>query len=238
MKRISMRLVPVLLALCLAAPAASAPSAENALAVRAREALTAAVVDQAGVPGVEVFVSGVRFQDPFRASEGGDVVRVSLDGAVRSGRSLMFGLFVRSANGEVREMRASADISVQVPVVVAARSLSTGMTLAPEDLAVRRKDLSASGEALLHDPSEAVGRRVRWQLSAGVPVRREYLEDPEALKRGDTVLIEAESGTVRISGKGVALQSGRIGETVLVKSHISGKEMAGRLAPGHVVRVD
>ncbi len=238
MRRTSTIFIATLFALLSAGPGSTATPGDSVLALSARDALTAAVVEQAGVPGVEVFVSGVRFQDPSRAQAGGEVVRISLDGAVRSGRSLMFGIFVRSSNGDVRELRASADVSVQVPVVVAARNLPTGTTLGADDLSVRRKDFSASGEAMIHDPAEAVGKRVRWQLSGGVPVRREYLEDPEALKRGDPVVIEAETGTVHITGKGVALQSARIGDTVLVRSQLSGREMAGRLAPGHVVRVD
>ncbi len=238
MKRLSMLVIPALIALSITGRPALATSGESPLASSARDALTAAVVDQAGVPGVEAFVSGVRFQDPSRAAGGGEVVRVSLDGAVRSGRSLMFGIFVRLANGDVRELRATADVSIQVPVVVASRNLATGTTLGAEDVSVRRKDFSASGEAMVHDPAEVVGKRVRWQLSGGVPIRREYLEDPESLKRGDPVVIEASTGMVHITGKGVALQPGRIGDTVRVKSQLSGKELAGRLTPGHVVQVD
>jgi flagella basal body P-ring formation protein FlgA len=237
MRRISAILFFLLAAVPAACPAAPAKQ-DDSLALSARDALTSVVVEQTAVPGVEVFVSGIRFQDASRAAGGREIVRVSLDGPVRSGRGIQFAMFVRLSNGDVCELRASADVSIQVPVVVSARNVSTGSVLGADDLQLRRREYSASGEAMIHDPSEAIGKRVRWQLSGGVPVRREYLEDPEALKRGDPVLIEAETGMVHITGKGVALQTGRIGETVIVRSQLSGKEMAGRLAPGHVVRVD
>jgi flagella basal body P-ring formation protein FlgA len=227
-----------LLGLAAAAPAVSGTAGRDALSRSVREAVTSAVVDQAGVPGAEAIVSGVRFRDASQADGGGEVVRVLPGGGSRSGRGIPFDLFVRSQDGDVREMRVVADVSIQVPVVVAARNIAPGAVLGPEDLAVRQKDISAAGEATLRGLSDAIGKRTRWQLSGGVPVRREYLEDPEALKRGDTVLIEAETGAVRITGKGVALQSGRVGETVTVRSQLSGKEMAGVLAAGRVVRVD
>jgi flagella basal body P-ring formation protein FlgA len=221
----------------LARPAAAATPGEK-LSTSAREALTAAIVEQAGMPGAEVFVSGVRIQDAARATAGGDVLRVALDGGVRSGRGVMFGLFVRDAGGEVRELRASADVSVRVPVVVASRNVPTGAVLGAEDLSVRMREYTSASEAMVGDVGDAVGKRVRWQLSGGVPVRREYLEDPQSLKRGDSVVIEAEAGVVRITGKGVALQSGRVGDMVLVKNQLSGREISGRLTPGHVVRID
>lgn len=233
--------IQIILAALLGLASASAdagPSGREALARSVREAVTSSVIDQAGVPGAEAIVSSVRFRDFSQADGGGEVVRVLPGGGLRSGRGLPFDLFVRSPNGDVREMRVVADVSIQVPVVVAARNIAPGSLLGAEDLAVRQKDISVAGEATLRGLSDAIGKRTRWQLSGGVPVRREYLEDPESLKRGDPVVIEAETGAVRITGKGVALQAGRVGETVMVRNQLSGKEMAGVLAPGRVVRVD
>ena len=75
-------------------------------------------------------------------------------------------------------------------------------------------------------------------MTGGVPIRKEYVEDPASLRRGDAVTIVAETGPVRITGKGISLQAAGIGETVLVKNMASGREMAGRLLEGRVVRVD
>jgi flagella basal body P-ring formation protein FlgA len=227
-----------LLGLAAAVSAGAASSGREALSRSVNDALTTAVVEQAGVDGVEAYVSGVRFRDPSQAEAGGEVVRVSSDGGARSGRGIPFDLFVRSPNGDIRELRIVADVSIQVPVVVAARNLPTGTLLGAGDLSLKRRDISAAGEATVRDLSDAIGKRTRWQLSGGVPVRREYLDDPESLKRGDAVVIEAETGAVRITGKGIALQAGRVGETVMVRNQLSGKEMTGVLSPGRVVRVD
>lgn len=231
-------LLAALIGLAAAVSAEAGPAGRDALSRSVREAVTSSVVDQSGVPGAEAFVSGIRFRDSSLAEGGGEVVRVLPGGASRSGRGLPFDLYVRGPNGDVREMRVVADVSIQVPVVVAARNIAPGSLLGADDLAVRHKELSAAGDATLRMTSDAIGKRTRWQLTGGVPVRREYLEDPESLKRGDTVVIEAETGVVRITGKGVALQAGRVGETVMVRSQLSGKEMAGVLTPGRVVRVD
>lgn len=238
MRRILLFLLLVLLPAAAGAGAAPPDAAAPALSDDAvRSALSGCLAEQVAVPGADVFIAGIRLPEAARKVPG-EILRASVDGTPRSGRGMPFSLFVRSGNGDVRELRGTADVSLQVPVLVAARALPTGTVLSAGDVAVRKRDYTGSAEEMLHAPADAVGRRVRWQLSGGVPLRRDYLEDPEALRRGDAVQIEAESGAVRISGKGISLQAGRVGDTVLVKNLSSGKEVAGRLSAGRVVKID
>ncbi len=210
------------------------PSLEDA----AREALRAHVVEQAGIPGAEAFVGGMRITDAKAAAGAVEIVRVGTGGPVRSGRGIAFFLFVRDARGEVRELRAAADVSVLVPVVVSLRNVPAGAVIGAEDVAVRKREFSSGSDDVLHADAEAIGKRARWQLSSGVPVRRNFLEDPGAVRRGDAVRIVAEAGPVRITGNGISLQGARVGETVLVRNTGTGREISGRLEAGHVVRVE
>ena len=221
------------------AGAGSVRAAEDpSLAASARSAIREQFREQAGVPGAEVFVGEVRLSEPAGVRRPVEVVRVAADGALRSGRGIPVSLFVKDAGGEMREIRGFADVSIRAPVLVTARAVPAGAIVSRGDLAVLLREYAAGGDGVLRSAGDAVGKRARWQLTGGVPVRREYLEDPAALRRGDAVTIVAESGPVRITGKGVALQAGGVGDTVLVRNIASGKETAGRLAEGHVVRVD
>ncbi|GAB4233234.1 MAG: hypothetical protein OHK0028_08920 [Deltaproteobacteria bacterium] len=223
-----------------AGPASSSAAAAGpaSLASSARAAIREQFREQAGIPGSEVFVGEVRFSEPAGLRLPVEVIRVAADGAVRSGRGIPVSVYVRDAGGEPREIRGSADVSIRAPVVVTARNVPAGAIVSPGDFTVRMLEYAAGGDGVLRAAGDAVGKRARWQLTGGVPIRREYLEDPAALRRGDAVTIVAESGAVRITGKGIALQAGGVGDTVLVRNVASGKETAGRLAEGRVVRVD
>ncbi len=229
--------VLLLFAAALPAGAQGAPPPAAEAAIRA--AIRDFVVEQSGVPGAEAFVGIVRANDPS-APDGGafEIVRVGSDGTVRSGRSVPFELFVRGSGPTVREIRATADVSLFVPVVVSVRDIPAGGVVGPEDVVVRKREYTQATASLLLRDTDAVGRKARWRIVAGVPLRKDYLEDTAALRRGDPVLLVAESGRVRITGRGVALQGGRVGDVVLVRNLASGKETHGRLAEGRVVRMD
>jgi len=216
------------------AASASSPS----LASSARSAIREQFREQAGIAGVEVFVGDVRLTEPAGLRGPVEVMRIASGGAIRSGRGLPISVYVRDAGGETREVRGSVDVSVQAPVVVSARNVPAGAIVSRQDISVRMREYTSGSDSVLHTVEEALGKRARWQLTGGVPIRREYMEDPAALRRGDAVTIVAESGPVRITGKGISLQAAGIGDTVLVKNTASGKEMAGRLHEGRVVRVD
>lgn len=233
--RISVRAVLWVAASLLAAPGglhAGATGAGSPAGVRA--ALQDFLVRQAGVEGAEAFVANARASD----MPPGEIVRIVPEGRIRSGRAVPFLFFVRRSGGDLVGVRVTADVSLQLPVVHSARSLSAGTVLGEGDLEIRNREISGDGEEFLHRLPAALGKRIRWRLTAGVPIRREYLEDPAFLKRGETVTIVAESGSVRITGKGVSLQSGRPGETVRVRNMASGREVAGRLSGDHLVVVE
>lgn len=219
-------------------PGSPQAAANSSLVSSARTAIRDQFREQAGIPGTEVFVGEVRLAEPAGLREPVEVLRIAADGAIRSGRGIPISIYVRDAGGETREVRGSADVSIQAPMVVSARNVPAGAIVSRQDIAVRMREYTSGSDSVLHSVEEAMGKRARWQLTGGVPIRREYMEDPAALRRGEAVTIVAESGPVRITGKGISLQAAGIGDTVLVRNTASGKEMAGRLLEGRVVRVD
>lgn len=221
-----------------ATPGVLHAATDPSLASSARAAIGEQIREQAGIPGAEVFVGDVRLSEPAGLRGPFAVVRVAADGAVRSGRGIPISVFVRDAGGETREVRGSVDVSVRAPVVVSARAVPAGAIVSRQDVTVRMREYTPGSDGVLHAVEEALGKRARWQLTGGVPLRKEYVEDPAALRRGDAVTIVAESGPVRITGKGISMQAAGVGDTVLVKNLASGKETAGRLLDGRVVRID
>ena len=46
----------------------------------------------------------------------------------------------------------------------------------------------------------------------------QFIIEPIAIKRGDTVIVEAQTGTIMVSTQAVALANGRIGEQINVRN--------------------
>lgn len=203
-----------------------------------RAAILDHLLSQVGTPGAEFFVGTVRVENPYPAGPVTQIARVVTDGSPRSGRGVLMSLYVKGPGGEMREARAAVDLSVRVPVVVSTKAIASGTFLSADDLSVRLVESGADGGVFVNSVDDIVGKKSRWPLSTGVSIRREYIEDPEALKRGDAVTLVADSGAIRITSKGTALRGGKLGEMVTVRSVASGREATGRLMPGRVVVVD
>lgn len=229
----------LLICVLLVIPALSwARPPSGALSAQIRSSITQYLAGRAGIPGVEAWVGEIRFAAPAGMDRSWSIVRIATDGALRSGRGVGFTVSVRSPAGEIRDFRVRADLSIRAPVVVAARTVSAGAVIGESDVTVRKMDWSGGSAAFLHALADAVGKRARWQLVAGVPMRSSFLVSPDALKRGEPVVLLAESGAVQVTGKGVSLQAGNVGDAVLVRAVSSGKKLSGRLLEGHVVRID
>jgi flagella basal body P-ring formation protein FlgA len=63
------------------------------------------------------------------------------------------------------------------------------------------------------------------------------LEDPTAIQKGEVVNITAQNRRLLVQGKGTALEKGKMGDVVRVKS-TSGKEIAGKVTGSNTVSVE
>jgi len=88
------------------------------------------------------------------------------------------------------------------------------------------------------DLGEVVGKRVKRPIGVNIPVKRDYLEDARAVKRGDMVILMAEKGNLKISTKGVVKEDGNLGGVVRVENISSGRIVSGRVIGPGMVAVD
>jgi flagella basal body P-ring formation protein FlgA len=137
-----------------------------------------------------------------------------------------------------RTVWVTADVGLHGPVVVARRPVARGETLAADDLALDRRDLSQAPRGVLADPAEAVGRVAQAPLVPWAPIRRDQLAAAAVVRRGDVVLLVAERGTVRITAPGEVRADAGLGEQVRVLNRTSRKDVVGRVVDGATVAVD
>jgi len=84
------------------------------------------------------------------------------------------------------------------------------------DLGSRRGELAQTG--ILTDPTAAVGKVLKYSLSAGQVLKEDMLRAPFAVTQGQTVQLQIEGQGYKIISTGLALNNATSGQTVQIKT--------------------
>lgn len=103
-------------------------------------------------------------------------------------------------------------------VLTSARPLARGEILSSSDVMMTEIDVSTIRTTYMHAADEAIGLELKRSVQANAPLVREALAAPLLVKRGDTVMITARSGSIEIRQQGVALQNGEMGKQITVRN--------------------
>ncbi len=131
--------------------------------------------------------------------------------------------------GQHWQSRASAKVSVWLPLVVASRSIGKDELISPDMLSTRLTELSHSKLGLTLDPKPLIGMQAKKRLTAGQPISRQHLMSALLVSRGEQVLITVQSGGFSASTKGLALADGRYGERIKVQNLTSGTVLEAKV---------
>jgi flagella basal body P-ring formation protein FlgA len=132
----------------------------------------------------------------------------------------------------------TADIGLYGPVVVATRPVARGELVSAADVTVDRLDLSQVVRGVATDIGDVAGRLARTPLVPYLPIRRDQLESPAAVHRGDVVLLVAERKGLRITAPGEVRDDAGLGEQVRVVNRVSRKDLVGRVRNASTVAVE
>lgn len=122
-------------------------------------------------------------------------------------------------------------ITVTLQLLVSARQLQPGQVLQPTDIATQSVEISRSTG--FTDPSQVVGKVLRYGISAGQILRDDMLRAPYSVTQGQVVQIIARGNGFSVRNEGVALNNAGEGQTVQVRI-ASGKVIAGTAHNGIV----
>jgi flagella basal body P-ring formation protein FlgA len=144
-----------------------------------------------------------------------------------------------SVNGNVRKkVWITAMIEVLGPVVVTRKPLGRYKPITEDDIEMQMLDLSNVPANVITDRKAVIGKRTKRAIGAQVPLRADSIELPPLVKRGDLVVIIAESENLKITTLGQVKKKGRRGERIPVVNLDSKKVLHARVVDANTVKVD
>ncbi len=123
-------------------------------------------------------------------------------------------------------------------VIISNRRLPRHTIIAPEDLAVARRNLTMFAHDLVQNKDEAIGQRLTTNLRSGAILYSRNLKKTPLVQRGDMVTIQARHNNILVAVKGEARDQGAKGDSVKVKNLMSRRIILARVVESGVVEVD
>src|SRR5690606_29495679 len=101
------------------------------------------------------------------------------------------------------------DVAIFKPVVAATRPLATGNIIEADDVQLIDSDITRLAGQYLTRLDEVVGMSVKRPLAQGRAMTASQLAQPLMIRRGDGVVINAETSSIAVKMSGTALSDGR-----------------------------
>jgi flagellar basal body P-ring formation protein FlgA len=110
-----------------------------------------------------------------------------------------------------------ARVSVSATYYLAARAIAPGEVLTDADLVAREGDLTAMPQAIITDPTQAVGATALSRIGANLPLRTDMLRASTAVSIGQSVHVVTDGAGFAISADGSVMNNASPGQQVRVK---------------------
>lgn len=142
-------------------------------------------------------------------------------------------------NGEEYESgQVRMRIKKYADVLVATERLKKSDDLTPDNLSLKRMDITTEVEKPITSFDELIGYRARRNVSRGKILTAGAIEPIPDIERGREVQIVYSDGLCRITTSGIALQTGMAGEYLKIKNKSTGKIIIARVVDETAVAVD
>ncbi|KAA1012421.1 flagellar basal body P-ring formation protein FlgA [Paraburkholderia panacisoli] len=143
---------------------------------------------------------------------------------------------VRCAGERPWTIYLQARVSLHATYYLAARAMAPGEVLTAADLVARDGDLTGLPQAIVTDPSQAIGSVSLARIAGGMPLRRDMLKSASAIAIGQTVRVVAAGNGFSISSEGSAMNNASPGQQVRVKT-ANGQIISGIVKDGATVEI-
>jgi flagellar basal body P-ring formation protein FlgA len=155
-------------------------------------------------------------------------------GALRAGRTT---IGVRCEGMSPWSLYVPVTISANVEVVVIKGPVTRGTVLSRENLATVQMPATQLPPNYLSDIAEVSGRELSRAINDDTFATAALLKQKNMIKKGQEVIILAQSASFQVRMSGTALQNGQSGERISVKNNNSGRTIEGKVVAENVVVV-
>lgn len=125
---------------------------------------------------------------------------------------------VQVAGLAVARVQVTVALKQRVHTPVLQRDFKRGELVGPGDVQLQEVELSAPLPERVDELEKVVGQVVTRDVRGGQPLLERWLERPLAVDRGDRVRVTLIRGGLRIETSGVAMQRGRVGESISIRN--------------------
>jgi flagella basal body P-ring formation protein FlgA len=139
---------------------------------------------------------------------------------------------VRYAETRLLAVSARVEVTVKFTVVVAAKDLPANAPIDAGSLRVETMTSMLQREKLATRIEDVQGRLPKRALKAGSAIPIAILAEAPAVRRGDSVIVEVQSGLARLRFEAIADSAARDGDVVELRNPANGKTFRARLSPG------
>jgi flagella basal body P-ring formation protein FlgA len=144
-------------------------------------------------------------------------------------------VFAPAGDNRAKRLHVSARVQMLVDVLVLARPMQPGETVAQDDLSMVNLPTNLVPPGSVSDPRDLIGRTPRRLVRAELPLRRTDFIMPILVHKNELVTIQLEQPGLSLSVEGKALEDGGQGATIRVANTRSNRVLdAIVIGPGRV----
>lgn len=125
-------------------------------------------------------------------------------------------------------------VKVNVDLLIINKPMRQGQTIHAEDLSRQSGEWLQSG--MLSDSRQAVGKILKYSVSAGQVLRQDMLHEPYTVTQGHPVQLQVETAGLSIRSEGHAMNNGAEGQLVQIRT-ASGRVVRGTARENGIVEV-
>jgi len=144
-----------------------------------------------------------------------------------------------NVNGKLyKRVWANVTIEVLADVVITKKPLGRHKPITEDDIMVLRMDLSKVPSDVITDPEAVLGKRTRRAIGSKTVMRANLVEFPPLVRRGDVVMIVAETNGLKITALGQVKKKGALGDRIPVMNFDSKKVLYARVMDANTVKIE
>ncbi|ODS23804.1 flagella basal body P-ring formation protein FlgA [Candidatus Endobugula sertula] len=128
-------------------------------------------------------------------------------------------------------------VGLEKDILVLKTDLPKNHILRKEDLSTIKRDIYTLRSGYLNNSSLIVGHQLKRALKAGTMIYHSVLLKPHIIKKGDTINIVAQLGSLSVITPGIALKGGHKGEQIDVENRLSSRIIRAEIVGPNTVAV-